>query len=327
LAVSGENNFTGETMENNRLCKLLDIKYPIVQGGMVWVSNWRLAAAASNAGVLGTVGAGSMTLDVVRHNIERMKENTDNPYAVNIPMLRPDAPEIGKLALDMGVKIFITSAGNPANIVPLLKKPDNILIHVVPSVKGAKKAEKEGVDAIVCEGYEAGGHNSPLETTTIALTPQVADAVGIPVVAAGGIADGRGIAAVMALGADGAQLGTRFIATAECQAHENYKKYIVDSTDFDTCIIGRKLSMLRVLRNDFAKRMEDAEKAGASDQELLKIIGSEFNRNREASWNGDMAEGAFQAGQSSGLIKDVPTVAELVQRLVTEYKEAIQKLK
>ncbi|MFA6450118.1 MAG: nitronate monooxygenase [bacterium] len=314
-------------MKSNRLCELLGIEYPIIQAGMVWVSNWRLASAASNAGVLGTVGAGSMTLDVVRHNIERMKENTDKPYALNIPMLRPDAADIGKLALEMGVKIFITSAGNPANIVPLLKKADNILIHVVPSVKGAKKAEKEGVDAVVCEGYEAGGHNSPLETTTLALTPQVADAVGIPVVAAGGIADGRGIAAVMALGADGAQLGTRFIAAAECQAHENFKKLIVDSTDFDTCIIGRKLSMLRVLRNDFARKMEEAEKAGASEQELMKIIGSEFNRNREASWNGDLAEGAFQAGQSSGLIREILPVKEIVRKLAAEYETARASLK
>ncbi len=309
-------------MENNRLCSLVGTRYPIVQAGMVWVANWRLAAAASNAGVLGTIGAGSMSLDVLKHNIERMRENTDKPFAINIPMLRPDAAEIGKLALDMGVGIFITSAGNPANIVPLLKRPDNILIHVVPSVKGAKKAQKEGVDAVVCEGYEAGGHNSPFETTTLALTPQVADAVDIPVIAAGGIADGRGIAAVMALGADGAQIGTRFIATAECQAHDNYKKFIVDSADTDTCIIGRKLSMLRVLRNDFAAKMEKAEKEGAGEQELLKIIGSEFNRNRAASWEGDMKEGAFQAGQSSGLVNDVIPVAELVRRLVAEYEGA-----
>ncbi|HOX28185.1 MAG TPA: nitronate monooxygenase, partial [bacterium] len=265
-------------MGENRLCKLLGIKYPIIQGGMVWVSNWRLASACSDAGVLGTIGAGSMTVDLLRHNIEKMRETTSAPFAVNIPMLRPDAAELGKTALDMGVKIFITSAGNPANIVPLLKRDDTVLIHVIPSVRGAIKARKEGVDAVVCEGYEAGGHNSPLEITTLALTPQIADAVDIPVIAAGGIADGRGLAAVMALGADGAQIGTRFIATTECQAHENYKKLLVDAADSDTCIIGRKLSLLRVVRNDFAKRMEDAERNGADDKELMKIIGNEFNR-------------------------------------------------
>lgn len=246
-------------MENNRLCELLGTKYPIIQAGMVWVSDWHLASAASNAGILGTVGTGAMRPDEALENIQKMHDQTDKPFAVNIPMLRPDAAEIGKICLDMGVKNFITSAGNPAKIVPLLKRPGVTLIHVVPSVRGAKKAEKEGVDAVVCEGYEAGGHNSPFEVTTLALVPQVVDAVGIPVVAAGGIADGRGIAVVMALGADGAQLGTRFIATTECPAHENHKKFIVDAADTETCIIGRKLSMLRVLRNDFARKMEQAE--------------------------------------------------------------------
>jgi len=314
-------------MKNNRLCGLLGIEHPIIQAGMVWVSDWRLALAASEAGALGTIGAGSMTVEQAVENIRKAQEATAKPFAVNIPMLRPDAAQVGAAAMEAGAKIFITSAGNPAKIVPLIKRPDNILIHVVPSVKGAIKAEAEGVDAVICEGYEAGGHNSPFETATLPLVPQVADAVKIPVVAAGGIADGRGIAAVMALGADGAQLGTRFIATAECPAHENYKKLIVDSLDFDTCIIGRKLNMLRVIRNEFAKRMEEAEKKGATEEELFKIIGSEFNRNRAASWEGDIEEGAFQAGQSSGLVRDVPTVAELVGRLVAEYDAAVGSLK
>ncbi|HOO56641.1 MAG TPA: nitronate monooxygenase [bacterium] len=314
-------------MSKNRLVELLGTDYPIIQAGMVWVSGWNLAAAASNSGVLGTLGTGSMTLDEIRFNIGKMFEETDRPFAVNIPMLRPDAAEIGKIAGDMGVGIIISSAGNPAKIVPLLKRDDNILIHVVPSVKGAKKAEKEGVDAIICEGYEAGGHNSPFEITTLALTPQVVDAVDIPVIAAGGIADGRGIAAVMALGADGAQLGTRFIATQECDAHDNYKNLIVDSPDTESCIIGRKLSMLRVLRNRFAARMEEAEKSGAAEDELFKIIGSEFNRNRAAARDGDLEEGAFQAGQSAGMIKDIPTVSELVERLVREYEESRKSLR
>ena len=313
-------------MPTNRLCKLLGIKYPIIQAGMVWVSDWRLASAASNAGALGTVGTGAMTPEQVRENIEMMNKHTDKPYAVNIPMIRPDAAEIGAIAYDMGARIFISSAGNPAKIVPLLKKPGVTLLHVVPSVKGAKKAEREGVDAVVCEGYEAGGHNSPLEITTLALVPQVVDAINVPVVAAGGIADGRGIAAVMALGADGAQLGTRFIATEECQAHPNYKKLIVESADLDTCIIGRKLDMLRVLRTDFARKMEEAEKAGATKEELLKIIGSEFNRNRIASWDGDLEQGTFQSGQSAGLISEILPVKELVHKLVAEYEYARNSL-
>lgn len=306
----------------NRLCELLGIKYPIIQAGMVWVSTWELAAAAANAGVLGVVGVGSMYADEVRENITKMNALARGPFAVNIPMLRNDAAEMGAIALDMGVKIFITSAGNPAKIVPLLKRPGVTLIHVVPSVKGAKKAEAEGVDAVVCEGYEAGGHNSPLETTTLALTPQVRDAVKIPVAAAGGIADGRGIAAVMALGADGAQLGTRFIATAECRAHENYKKLLVDAADADTCIVGRKVNMLRVVRTEIARKLEEAERGGATAEELEALMKSEFSRNKAASLSGDLAEGTFQAGQSSGLVRDVPTVAALVRRLAAEYNEA-----
>jgi len=307
---------------DNKLCKLLGIRYPIIQAGMVWVSDWHLAAACSNAGILGTVGTGAMPPDLVRENMEMMKKHTDKPWAVNVPMIRPDAADVAAVCYEMGARIFITSAGNPSKIVPIVKKPGVTLLHVVPSVKGAMKAEREGVDAIICEGYEAGGHNSPQEVTTMAMVPQIVDAVNVPVVAAGGIADGRGVAAVMALGADGAQIGTRFIATDECQAHDNYKKLLVDSADVDTCIIGRKLNMLRVVRNDFAKRMEEAERGGASEQDLLKIIGSEFNRNRAAAWEGDTVEGAFQAGQSAGLTSEVISVQELVHKLVAEYNYA-----
>jgi enoyl-[acyl-carrier protein] reductase II len=313
-------------MKENRFTRLVGIKYPIIQAGMVWVSNWQLASECSKAGILGTLGTGSMTLEEVKLNIEKMRHATDRPFAVNIPMLRKDAKDIGNLCLDLGVTCFITSAGNPSKIVPILKKKGVILIHVVPSVKGAVKAQDAGADAIVCEGYEAGGHNSPLETTTLALVPQVSDAVKIPVVAAGGIADGRGIAAVMALGADGAQLGTRFIATTECQAHQHHKQMIVDSDDAGTCIIGRKLSMLRVLRNDFANKMEIAEKQGKDENALLEIIGDEFNRNRAASIEGDITDGTFQAGQSSGLVKDIIPVKELVQRLVSEFESAQKKM-
>lgn len=314
-------------MQNNRLCRLLGIRYPIIQAGMVWVSDWNLALAASNAGILGTLGSGSMSLDELSMNIEKMQTHTQNPFAVNIPMLRPDAKDIASLCLEKGVRIFITSAGNPEKIVPLIKKEGIILIHVVPSVKGALKSANAGVDAVICEGFEAGGHNSPDEVTTLALTPQVADAVDIPVVAAGGIADGRGIAAVMALGADGAQLGTRFIATTECNAHLAHKELIVKALDTGTCILGRNIGMLRVIRNSFAQEMEKAEKQGAGDEELRKIIGNEYNRNKEASVNGNLDEGTFQAGQSSGMVKDIISVKALVMRLVREYEDARQRLK
>ncbi len=306
----------------NRICNLLDIEYPIIQGGMVWVSGWELALACSNAGILGTIGAGAMTLDELGNHISKMHENTDKPFAVNIPMMRPDAEKMGKYAINNGVGIIITSAGNPAKIAPVLKKNKVTLIHVVPSVKGACKAEKAGIDMVVCEGYEAGGHNSPHETTSLSLIPQIVDNVNIPVAAAGGISDGRGIAAAMALGADGVQMGTRFIATTECPAHKNFKKFITDAGDTDTCIIGRKLEMMRVVRNSFAQKMEQAEKEGADQDALLDIIGQKFNRSQIASINGDEKEGTFQAGQSAGLVNDIIAVEELVQRLVKEYNIA-----
>lgn len=314
-------------MTSNRLCRLTGIRHPVIQAGMVWVSDHHLASACANSGILGTLGAGSMSLDELRTNISAVQQEARNaPFAVNIPLLRPDAVEIAQVALEMGVKIIITSAGNPARIIPELKKMNAIAMHVVPSVKGAVKAEDTGADAVICEGYEAGGHNSPLEITTLCLVPQVADAVSIPVVAAGGIADGRGIAAAFALGADGVQLGTRFIATRECRAHIAHKQKIVDAPDTGTLIIGRQLDMLRVLRNEFAERVEAAEKNNAGKEDLLKLIGNEFNRNRAGSVEGDAAEGAFQAGQSAGLVKDIPMVQTLVENLINEYLAAIGRM-
>ena len=298
-------------MHINRLCQLLKIRYPIIQAGMVWASDWHLASACSNAGILGTLGLGSMTAAEAEENIAEMHNATQNPFAVNIPLLRPDAADLSRISHDAGVAVFITSAGNPDRIASAIRQKKAVWLHVVPSVRGARKAEKAGVDAVVCEGYEAGGHNSPLEVTTLALVPQVADAVKIPVIAAGGIADGRGIAAVMALGADGAQLGTRFIATEECNAHMAHKRLIVDAQDAGTCIIGRKLDMLRVLRNEFADQMLEAEIAGASREKLLEMIGNEFNRNRAGSVLGDLkrhipggpvfrAGGGYYSGSCSG---------------------------
>jgi enoyl-[acyl-carrier protein] reductase II len=314
-------------MKKTRLTQLLRIEYPIIQGGMVWVSDWRLAAAVSNAGGLGLIGTGSMDWDQIRENIRNVRENTKQPWGINIPMMRPDFEDICKIGFEEGARIFSTSAGNPMKAAPLLKRDDTIIIHVVPSVKGAKKAREAGFDAVVCEGYEAGGHNGLDETTTVALVPQVVDAVDIPVVAAGGIADGRGIAAALALGADGVQMGTRFVATVECNAHENFKRKLTESSDTDTLITGRKINMLRCMKNDFTIRMATAERDGASGEELLKIIGDEHNRAELGMVDGDVAEGVLEAGQSSGLVHDIPTVAELFEKLKEEYNRAVASLR
>jgi len=314
-------------MKKTRLTELLGTEYPVIQGGMVWVSNWRLAAAVSNAGGLGQVGTGSMDWDQIRENIRTVRENTERPWGVNIPMMRPDFEDICRIALEEGARIFTTSAGNPMKAAPLLKRDDTIIIHVVPSVKGAKKAQEAGFDAIVCEGYEAGGHNGMDETCTIALVPQVVDAVDVPVAAAGGIADGRGIAAALALGADGVQMGTRFVATVECPAHENFKLKLVEAPDTGSIITGRKMNMLRSLRNDFTVRMAQAEKDGARMEELLKIIGDEHNRAELGMVAGDVIEGVLEAGQSSGLVHEVPTVADLFKKLKVEYEKAVSNLK
>lgn len=313
-------------MKKTRLTELLGIEYPIIQGGMVWVSNWRLSSAVSNAGGLGLVGTGSMDWDQIRENLKNMRENTDKPWGINVPMMRSDFEDICKIGLEEGARIFTTSAGNPMKAAPLLKRDDTIIIHVVPSVKGAKKTQEAGFDAIVCEGYEAGGHNGMDETTTIALVPQVADAVDIPVAAAGGIADGRGIAAALALGADGVQMGTRFIATVECNAHDNFKQKLVESGDTASIITGRNLNMLRSLRNDFTMRMSEAEREGASKEDLFAIIGDEHNRAELGMVDGDVGEGVLEAGQSSGLVRDIPTVAELFDKLKAEYEETVASL-
>jgi enoyl-[acyl-carrier protein] reductase II len=314
-------------MKKTRLTELLGIQYPIIQGGMVWVSHWRLAAAVSNAGGLGLIGTGSMDWGQIRENVRAIRKQTDKPWGINIPMMRPDFEDICKIGLEEGARIFSTSAGNPMKSVPLLKRDNTIVIHVVPSVKGAKKAQEAGCDAIVCEGYEAGGHDGLDELCTIALTPQVVDAVDIPVVAAGGIADGRGIAAALVLGAEGAQMGTRFVATVECNAHANFKHKLVEAPDNGTIITGRKMNMLRSLRNPFTMRMAEAERNGASVEELLSIIGDEHNRAELGMIEGDVDEGVFEAGQSSGLVHDIPTVAQLFERLKKEYEEAVNRVR
>lgn len=250
----------------NRVTELLNIQHPIIQAGMVWVSGWRLASAVSNCGGLGLIGAGSMKPDLLKVHIDKCKEATNKPFGVNIPLLRGDVEELINVVINENVKIVFTSAGHPGKFIERLKKNNITVIHVVPSVKHGLKAESVGCDAVVGEGVEAGGHNGLDETTTFSLIPQLADALKIPILAAGGIADGRGILAALALGAEGVQIGTRFAATVESSAHENYKRKIVDSKDGDTILILKKIGPTRMIKNEFTKLIQKAEFDGANEE-------------------------------------------------------------
>jgi enoyl-[acyl-carrier protein] reductase II len=307
-----------------KITELLDIEYPIIQAGMVWVSGWKLASAVSNCGGLGLIGSGSMKPDLLREHIRKCKSATDKPFGVNIPLLRKDADELVKVCLDEGIKIFFTSAGNPKTFTPMLKENGCKVIHVVANLKYALKAQDSGCDAVVGEGVEAGGHNGADQITTFVLIPQLVDALQIPVIAAGGIADGRGILAALALGAEGVQIGTRFAATVESSAHENYKRKIVEAKDNDTVLAFRKIGLVRMLKNDFAFRALKAEDECWDEIKLKDLLGSK--RERAGIFEGDEIEGEMEAGQVAGLIKDIPTVKELMERLIKEYQTSASKL-
>ncbi len=309
---------------DRRLLDLFGIEYPIVQAGMVWAAGAKLAAAVSNAGGLGLIGSGSMKPDLLREQIRKANDLTNKPFGVNIPMLRGDADELVRTALEEGVNIFFTSAGSPKKFTPALKEKECVVVHVVPAVKYALKAEQAGCDAVVAEGFEAGGHDGIDEVTVFALVPQVVDAVRVPVLAAGGIADGRGIAAALALGAAGVQIGTRFAATAESSAHDNYKRAVVESTDTSTTFLLSKIGPARMLRNKWTGRVAEAEAKGASAEELQQLLGSK--RERLGIFEGDLHEGQVEAGQGAGLIHDIPTAGELIRRLVDEYESALDRL-
>lgn len=309
---------------NNRITKLLGIEYPIIQAGMVWVGGWKLASAVSNCGGLGLIGAGSMKPDVLREHIRKCKTATSKPFGVNIPMLRGDVIDLVHATIEEGVKIVFTAAGHPGKLIDELKKNNITVVHVVSSIKQALKAESVGCDAIVGEGVEAGGHNGNDELTTMCLIPQLADNIKIPVIAAGGIADGRGIAAVFALGAEGVQIGTRFAATVESSAHENYKRKIIDTKDNDTILVLKKIGMARTIKNEFSSKIFEAELRGAGTEELKILLGSK--RERLGIFEGNTEEGLLEAGQSSGLIKDILHVDELFIKLISEFKDTIVKL-
>jgi enoyl-[acyl-carrier protein] reductase II len=306
-----------------KITQLFNLEYPIIQAGMVWVSGWKLASAVSNEGGLGLIGAGSMKPDLLREHIQKCKNATDKPFGVNIPLLRRDAEELVKVTVEEGVKIVFSSAGHPGKFIKSFKDNGVKVAHVIPSVKHALKAEEVGCDAVVGEGVEAGGHNGINETTTLTLIPQLVDAVKIPVIAAGGIADGRGILAALSLGAEGVQIGTRFAATVESSAHSNYKQKVVEAKDDGTVLALKKIGLVRMLKNDFAFRALQAEKEGWDEIKLKELLGSK--RERLGIFEGDEMEGELEAGQSSGLVNEILTVKELFNKLLNEISKAKQR--
>ncbi len=308
-----------------QISNLLNIEYPIIQAGMVWVSGWKLASAVSNEGGLGLIGAGSMKPDLLKEHIQKCNAATDKPFGVNIPLMRRDVDQLVKVTVEEGVKIVFSSAGHPGKFIKQFKENDIKVVHVIPSVKHALKAEEVGCDAVVGEGVEAGGHNGINETTTLSLIPQLVDAVKIPVIAAGGIADGRGILAAFSLGADGVQIGTRFAATVESSAHDNYKRKIIEARDDGTVLAFKKIGLVRMLKNDFALRAIQAEKEGWDEARLMQLLGSK--RERSGIFDGDEIEGELEAGQGAGLINDIPTVKELFERLLSEVETSYQRIK
>lgn len=306
----------------NRLCEILGVEYPIVMGGMVWVGSARLAAAVSNAGALGMVASGHLAPDELRAEIRLAREMTDRPFGVNIPLRNPwaaDWTDSGRaswfrVVIEEKVPVVFTSAGDPRLLTARFKEAGIRVVHVVSTVRQARKAEEAGVDAVVAEGFEAGGHNSPDELSTMVLVPQVADAVGIPVIAAGGIADARGFVAALALGAEGIQMGTRFAATAESPVHDRFKRALLSATDTETVIIGRRVGPMRVIRNRLAGEVLELEAEGVDEDVLLALLGQ--GRTRMASVEGDLDEGVVMSGQIAGMIRELATVKEVVASIV-----------
>lgn len=287
-------------MENS-ICNLFKIQYPIIQAGMIWTSGWRLASAASNAGCLGIIGAGSMYPDVFREHIQKCKKATDKLFGVNVPMLYPNLDDLINIIIEENVKVVFTSAGNPKTYTSKLKEKGIKVVHVVASVKFAQKCEEAGCDAVVAEGFEAGGHNGREETTTMVLIPMVRDAVKIPVIAAGGIATGRQMLAAMALGADGVQIGSRFAASDESSLHQNFKNRIIELKEGDTHLALKKLVPVRMIKNKFFNQIQEAENKGASAEELKAILGRA--RAKKGMFEGDLEEGELEIGQVSAMLK------------------------
>lgn len=297
---------------------LFNIKYPIVQGGMVWVSGWKLASAVSNAGGLGLIGAGSMYPDVLREHIRKCKQATDKPFGVNVPMLYPQVDELMDIIVEEDVKIVFTSAGNPKIWTSFLKEKGITVVHVVSSVKFALKAESAGVDAIVCEGFEAGGHNGREETTTFTLIPMVKESITIPIIAAGGIGNGQGMLAAMVLGADGVQIGSRFAATEESSAHINFKQKIIDVKDGDTHLTLKELAPVRLIKNKFYQEIQELYKENPTKEELNGLLGRA--RAKKGIFEGDLDNGELEIGQIAGIIKKISSAKDILEEIVADFE-------
>jgi len=304
----------------NKITELFNIQYPIIQGGMIWNSGYKLASAVSNAGGLGLIGAGSMYPDVLREHIQKCKKATDKPFGVNVPMLYPNVEEIIQIIIEEGVKVVFTSAGNPKTWTSHLKANGITVVHVVSSSKFALKAQEAGVDAVVVEGFEAGGHNGRDETTTLTLVPMVREQISIPLIAAGGIATGRGMLAVMVLGADGVQMGSRFAASIESSAHDNFKKTILETKEGDTQLTLKELAPVRLIKNKFYNDLQELYAIGPTIEALKELLGRA--RAKKGMFEGDLVEGELEIGQVAGLIHEILPVKEIIENVVAEFNWA-----
>ncbi|HLF47168.1 MAG TPA: nitronate monooxygenase [Chitinophagaceae bacterium] len=305
----------------NRITQLFQIDYPIIQAGMVWASGWRLASAVSNAGGLGIIGSGSMYPDVLKEHIHKCKAATSQPFGVNVPLLYPDIEKHIEIIIQEGIKIVFTSAGNPGTWTNVFKKNGIIVVHVISSSKFAMKAEEAGCDAVVAEGFEAGGHNGREETTSMVLIPAVVNAVKIPVIAAGGIATGRQMLAAMVMGAEGVQMGSRFVASEEASSHMNFKKAVINSREGDTILTMKQLTPVRLIKNKFYLEIQKAESAGASKEELQKLLGRA--RAKKGMFEGDLDEGELEIGQVSANLDIILPASEIVKEVWNEFKKAL----
>lgn len=309
---------------SNRITSLFDIKYPIISGGMVWCSSWKLASAVSNAGGLGLIGAGSMHPETLREHIQKCKAATDKPFGVNIPLMYPEVEKIINIIIEEGVKVVFTSAGNPKLWTKKLQENGIKVAHVVSSSKFALKCQEAGVDAVVAEGFEAGGHNGREETTTMALIPSVRKVLDLPLIAAGGIATGGGMLAAMALGAEGVQIGTRFALTEESSAADQFKKLCIDLQEGDTMLSLKKVSPTRLIKNDFYKEVQDAEDRGATSEELRELLGR--GRSKKGIFEGDLKDGELEIGQIAAYIDDLPKATQVVDDIIKEYNDKLNEI-
>ena len=308
----------------NRICPLFGIQYPVIQGGMVWCSGWRLASAVSNAGGLGLIGAGSMHPEVLREHIRKCQSTTDKPFGVNVPLMYPEIDALMNILVEEGVKIVFTSAGNPKTWTGFLKGHGIKVAHVVSSSKFAVKCEQAGVDAIVAEGFEAGGHNGREETTTLCLIPAVRRATTLPLIAAGGIGTGNAMLATFALGAEGVQIGTRFALTEESSAHENFKQLCLNLNEGDTKLLLKKLSPTRLVKGEFTTAVEEAEARGASAEEMKELLGK--GRSKKGIFEGNLQEGELEIGQVASLFREMQTVSEVMKEIMEDFRKGMEKI-